>query len=1079
MERLEEAQRSHASLAARRCSRPTIGSPPSRRPATCRRPRSTPSWRRCWRSGLRRSPGCPRTCSPSTTGSVSRRVASVPPRCGPASAAAAGSPWTPRSWPGPRSLDGRGAPLRGVPADPGPHLGERALGARGPHHAGAGAARGHRPPTGRRFSGGLAGSDPGLSDEGRAQVRSVGEWLAPLADRIDAIVSSPVRRTRESADVLAPLLGREVAEEPDFAEMDFGAWDGLTFDEVTERHRDDLDAWIGSVDVAPGVTGESLRSVEQRVLAARDRCLAEHAGRTVVVVSHVTPIKTLVAAAMEAPLASLHRLELAPASVSVLGNWPADGEHGLGLGADAQRMPTPTARGWEADAVAARDTRTRCTEGWSRSRGDRCRRGRGRGGPRGPLRHHLRPRGRPRRAGCRRGRLGPSSTAQPRSRSASARRPGYAGRRPSSSRARTIRPLVALLKWLTTLRCASASCSTRTVATRGAARRRPPERRRTAWSAGRPAGRGPAPRSTAGPSASRQRAATGPRPGSVVSPESRYAGIRSVGPDQPEQPRVPATRVSARRRAAGERVASAERVVQHAGVDPSARRSAPERSRRCASTRSRWVPPRPRTPLPRPGRRAQLDQGVEHRLGVAVSEWGRAGRRSSGGRAAGGLALARRQQDQHGANVRVLPWRAVESSRSGPCGSGRGGLVDELRRGGSSGSRRSWRSTPDFPDAVEQAARPRRPPPGSPRSTAPTSSCSRSTRRRRRDLDQALHLERDGDGYVVHYAIADVAAFVSAGDPVDARGAPPRRDPLRRRRQGAAPPDRDLRGGRVAAAGPGRPALLWTIRVDRTGEGTDVTVERALVRSPRAAGLRDAQRQVDDGSAPSSLMLLREVGELRLEREAARGGVSLPLPEQEVDIDGESRGPGVPLDAAGRAVERPGLAAHRLRGRGADGLRPGRAAPRTLPPPDPRDVQRLHRTARALGIDWPAEQLYPDFIRTLDPERPATPRWSSPAPGCCAAAATSPSTARCPPSRSTPRSPPSTPTSPPRCAGSGDRYTGEVCLALCAGAEVPDWVRAGCPASPARCSSPRQRREALRAGRPRPRRGRRAPRPGR
>ncbi|WP_432479339.1 histidine phosphatase family protein [Nocardioides sp. GXQ0305] len=182
--------------------------------------------------------------------------------------------------------------------------------------------------TGKRFSGGLAGADPGLSEEGRQQVRSVGEWLAPTADRIDAIVTSPVRRTRESAEILGSMLGREVAEEPGFAEMDFGAWDGLTFEEVAEQHREDLEAWYGSVDAAPGGTGESLRTVEERVLAARDRCLTEHAGRTVVLVSHVTPIKTLLAHTLEAPLQSLYRMELAPASVSVLSHWPAQDERG-------------------------------------------------------------------------------------------------------------------------------------------------------------------------------------------------------------------------------------------------------------------------------------------------------------------------------------------------------------------------------------------------------------------------------------------------------------------------------------------------------------------------------------------------------------------------------------------------------------------------------------------------------------------------------------------------------------------------------------------------------------------------------
>lgn len=179
--------------------------------------------------------------------------------------------------------------------------------------------------TERRFSGGLGGADPGLSEEGRSQVGAVAGWLAPLVDRVDAVVSSPVRRTRESAEIIARRLGLEVREEPGFAEMEFGAWDGLTFTEVAEQHGDDLEAWLGSVDVTPGGTGESFRSVEERVLAGLQRVLEAHRGRTVVVVSHVTPIKTLVAHVVEAPLVSVFRMELTPASVTVLSFW-ADGD---------------------------------------------------------------------------------------------------------------------------------------------------------------------------------------------------------------------------------------------------------------------------------------------------------------------------------------------------------------------------------------------------------------------------------------------------------------------------------------------------------------------------------------------------------------------------------------------------------------------------------------------------------------------------------------------------------------------------------------------------------------------------------
>ncbi|NPC96555.1 bifunctional RNase H/acid phosphatase [Nocardioides sp. zg-DK7169] len=173
----------------------------------------------------------------------------------------------------------------------------------------------------KRFSGGLASANPGLSEEGRAQVRATAEWIAPIAEQVDLVVASPVRRTRESAQIVAEVLGVGLAEEPGFAEMEFGHWDGLTFAEVAERHRDELDAWLGSLDNAPR-GGESFRVVQKRVLAGLERVLDEHAGRTVVVVSHVTPIKTLVAHALGAPLDAVFRMELTPASVTVVSFHP-------------------------------------------------------------------------------------------------------------------------------------------------------------------------------------------------------------------------------------------------------------------------------------------------------------------------------------------------------------------------------------------------------------------------------------------------------------------------------------------------------------------------------------------------------------------------------------------------------------------------------------------------------------------------------------------------------------------------------------------------------------------------------------
>ena len=179
----------------------------------------------------------------------------------------------------------------------------------------------------RRFSG-TGGDDPGLDADGEAQVRATAEWLAPLARDIDALVSSPLRRTRESAAILAEVLGMEVAIDEGLAEAAFGAWDGLTFAEVQEAHADDLDAWLGAFDVEPTGGGESLETVDRRVRQTRDRLIAAYPGKTVLAVSHVTPITVLVRLALGAPMESLFKLQLAPASVTVV-SWYPEGQSTL------------------------------------------------------------------------------------------------------------------------------------------------------------------------------------------------------------------------------------------------------------------------------------------------------------------------------------------------------------------------------------------------------------------------------------------------------------------------------------------------------------------------------------------------------------------------------------------------------------------------------------------------------------------------------------------------------------------------------------------------------------------------------
>jgi len=307
------------------------------------------------------------------------------------------------------------------------------------------------------------------------------------------------------------------------------------------------------------------------------------------------------------------------------------------------------------------------------------------------------------------------------------------------------------------------------------------------------------------------------------------------------------------------------------------------------------------------------------------------------------------------------------------------------------------------------------------------------------DLDQALHIERSEDGYRVHYAIADVAAFVTPGDPVDVEA--------HRRGQTLYGADSKIPlHPKVISEDAGsllpeqvRPALLWTIDVDSTGEGTDVVVERALVRSRAKLDYESVQGQLDDGSADESVRLLQEVGTLREEREAARGGVSLPLPEQEIDIE-EDRWrlefrPLIPVELWNAQISLlTGFAAASLMVYGAVGVL------RTLPPPDPRDVQRLHRTARALGIDWPAEQLYPDFIRSLDPSRPAHAAMVVACTRLLRGSGYAAFDGEVPPQplHSALASEYSHVTAPLRRLV--DRYAGEVCVALCAGTAVPAWV---------------------------------------
>ncbi len=187
----------------------------------------------------------------------------------------------------------------------------------------------------KRFSG-SGGTDPELSPAGRRQAEAVAAALAARGT-IQAVVSSPMRRCRETAEAVAARLGLDVRVEEGLREADFGAWEGLTFAEVRERHPEDLDAWLASTKAAPTGGGESFAAVARRVSLSRDKLLARYAGRTVLLVTHVTPVKTLVRLALGAPPESLFRMELSAASLSAVAYY-ADGNTSLRLLNDTSHL---------------------------------------------------------------------------------------------------------------------------------------------------------------------------------------------------------------------------------------------------------------------------------------------------------------------------------------------------------------------------------------------------------------------------------------------------------------------------------------------------------------------------------------------------------------------------------------------------------------------------------------------------------------------------------------------------------------------------------------------------------------------
>jgi ribonuclease H / adenosylcobalamin/alpha-ribazole phosphatase len=169
----------------------------------------------------------------------------------------------------------------------------------------------------RRYSG---RGNPGLTELGWQQADAAARYLAQRGG-ISGVVASPLQRCYDTAATAAKALGLDLTVDDDLIETDFGAWEGLTFVEAAERDPELHRRWLRDTSTEPP-GGESFDHVNQRVCRARDRIVAEYGGTTVLVVSHVTPIKMLLRQALDAGPAILYRLHLDLASLSIAEFYP-------------------------------------------------------------------------------------------------------------------------------------------------------------------------------------------------------------------------------------------------------------------------------------------------------------------------------------------------------------------------------------------------------------------------------------------------------------------------------------------------------------------------------------------------------------------------------------------------------------------------------------------------------------------------------------------------------------------------------------------------------------------------------------
>ena len=315
------------------------------------------------------------------------------------------------------------------------------------------------------------------------------------------------------------------------------------------------------------------------------------------------------------------------------------------------------------------------------------------------------------------------------------------------------------------------------------------------------------------------------------------------------------------------------------------------------------------------------------------------------------------------------------------------------------------------------------------------------------DLDQAFFLARDGDGYTFFYAIADIAAFVAPGGPMDVEShrraetiyAAGHRIPLYPTvlSEGAASllPDQ-LRG-----------AFVWRFTLDHAGTVTTRTVSRARIRSRRRLDYAGVAQQLADGTADEMLQLVREVGTLRLALEKKRGGASLQAPETVVERVGDryelQRRAVQPIEGWNAELSLlTGMEAARIMIEGRVGIL------RTMPAADPQAFETFRRQTEALGRPWPHEQTYGAYLDDVDGSVPGDLAILHAATRLFRGAGYTAFDGQVPAdtTQAAIGAPYAHVTAPLRRLV--DRYGLLVCEALSAGREPADWVRAALPKLP-------------------------------